>query len=111
MSYESGSHWVLIFLQDQKQPPFFFDSLAKKPEEYNLLLQIFLIRHGPNYYMFTSRVQDYYTSSCGFFCLFVADLCSMGRSVYDISDRFKPSRLSYNETLVHEYVNGHMLAD
>ena len=109
MSYETGTHWLLICLRDPDHHPFYFDSLGKKPEEHNVLIRDFLSLHGPEYQSCEYRVQNYNTRTCGFYCLYVADLFCCGYSTEEILEKFEPTNLAYNEMIVQEYVNGHML--
>ena len=109
LSQEKGSHWLLIYLKGVNSAPIFFDSIGKKPEEYNSLIQNFLIMQGPDYLINEQRVQAYNTSSCGMYCLFVSDLLCQDLTLEEIMNLFNRGDLGYNEMLVDSYVNGHML--
>jgi hypothetical protein len=109
MQYQRGTHWLLLYMGTDVDLPIYFDSLGKKPSDHNPLIEQFLILQGPQYIVNSIRVQDYHTSSCGHFCLYVADLLCRGLTYNEIMKTFRKKNLSYNENLAQGYVNNHML--
>jgi len=90
-----GEHWVCIFFP-QESPPEFFDSLGRDPNYYSHNLAAFL---GGRYMYNTARVQAYYSSTCGLYCLYFLHHRIRGVNFVDILKTFS-SNLDYNEDVV-----------
>ena len=108
-SDEEGSHWVLIYINSFPTPPIWFDSIGKKPIEYNIIFDNFLKRNGALYLVNTKRYQHTTSISCGQFCLYVADLLCVGENFSSILKRFDSKNLIKNDKLVDYYFNHHMM--
>ena len=63
-----GSHWT-VFYFPKRGPAEFFDSLGQAPERYHKRFRIVLLRNGPAYVYNKLRVQPYYASTCGRYCI------------------------------------------
>jgi len=111
-SDQTGSHWVLIFIHQEPKPPIWFDSLGKKPIEYNEIFESFLKQNGGgSYFVNSKRYQDSSSVMCGKFCLYVSDLLSMGQNFSTILMSFNTEDLLDNDRLVSYYFNHHMMRD
>ena len=110
-SDQAGSHWVLIFIRQEPKPTIWFDSLGKKPIEYNEIFEIFLKQCGGAYFVNSKKYQDSSSVMCGQFCLYVSDLLSMGENFSSILKSFNGEDLKDNDRLVSYYLNNHMMRD
>jgi hypothetical protein len=93
---EDGEHWICIFTSNI---PEYFDSLGQQPQPDFVN---FLINQGPNYLRNTRRVQDYYSNTCGLYCLFYAYFRCRRYSFQDIMDMFSYN-LKQNEFIVKTF--------
>lgn len=62
-----GSHWIAIFFNDNGRV-YFFDSYGRKPRNKNILN--FMKRNAKMIFYNKVCVQDFYSVSCGLFCLY-----------------------------------------
>ena len=91
-SYERGNHWIVIHQKDNQQIEI-FDSLGKKPQKeiHNLLLS------NNKGYMYNHKcIQDYFTETCGQFCLFYSYYSCRGLSLQDIVNKFNSNFFTKN---------------
>ena len=95
-SDKEGSHWIVIFMDSV---PEHFDSSGQAPIE---RIHSYLIANGPLFYANRERVQDFYSNSCGLFCLFFAYFKSRGYTFADIMSMFS-SNLVINENIVQTF--------
>jgi hypothetical protein len=86
-STEPGRHWVTFFVP-RNGPSEYFDSIGHSPDYYQEAFVNFLLRREPRYLMNNTRVQDYGSSTCGYYALFYALHRSYGHSMLDIVQLF-----------------------
>ena len=88
----------------------FFDSLGHEPSYYNKSIEDFLLSNssGGGYTISNCRVQAKNSSSCGAYCLMVADYFSQGYALNEILSLFDKQDLLANEKVVESYLNNHM---
>lgn len=67
-----GSHWTAVFFTSNAQA-FYFDSFGHKPKNKNILN--FMKRNASMIYYNKICVQDYYSVTCGYYCLFFLYCC------------------------------------
>ena len=103
-SSEKGSQWIVIHQKDDQQIEI-FDSLGKKPQKeiHNLLLS-----NNKGYMYNNKRVQDYFTETCAYFCLFYSYYSCRGLSLQDIVNKFN-SNLKSNELIVQRFFTNNFL--
>lgn len=88
-SDKAGLHWVCIYLPTTHSFTIeFFDPLANSVDKYNHYISTFLIANGPNFIYSNKRIQNYFTSSCGLFCILFSVLRCEGRSFSNILSLF-----------------------
>lgn len=74
-SMEPGKHWVLLFIQS-KDESYFFDSYGFPPEFWSTEFTDYFKRNCIDPWYNHIQLQTMNSSSCGYWCLFVADqLC------------------------------------
>lgn len=110
MSYQVGSHWLLIMLQEGDMYPIWFDSLGKTPSEYNLTFEEFLFNHGAKYIRNSFKYQSPTSDKCGQFCLYIADLLCRDISFPMSLNIFNKSDLSKNDNIVNYFFEHHFLS-
>lgn len=104
-----GKHWVLVnnFLGNEIKE--WFDPLGYFPLHYNKLLYDFITKFGTRHFLGnTLPVQAANSDKCGYFCLMIGDLRSMGYSLKEILQVFDRESLVNNDHIVQSYVNIHM---
>lgn len=62
-----GSHWIAVFFANDAQV-FYFDSFGHKPRNKNILN--FMKRNAKLIFYNKICVQDYYSVTCGYYCLY-----------------------------------------
>lgn len=104
LSVNPGLHWICIYIPEKsEQCVEMFDSLGKNPQIYPQNISNFLIYSGKSYMYNTLRIQDFFSESCGLFCIMYCICRSKGISFRDILHYFTPS-LSNNEHLVVNFI-------
>lgn len=79
-SNQGGSHWTLILLN--KKETVYFDSFGVVPSIE--VLSFMAARRKPMYYV-DRQLQDLKSSSCGWFCIYFIDECTIrGRDIMDV---------------------------
>ena len=94
-----GKHWVAMFTGDK---PEFFDSLGNPPSFYRKTFEQFLINAGPDYIYNCQRIQDFGSTTCGYYCIYYVLLKSMGYSINDIVTSFGKN-LQSNDRIVESF--------
>ena len=97
-SYETGSHWVVVHYLDDKNSEH-FDSLGRKPERriHNLLMY-----NNMTYKYNNQRIQNFFSETCGLYCIYYSYYSSRGRMMEDILKDFN-SNLEYNDEIVKKF--------
>lgn len=102
-SDKAGLHWVCIYLPTTHSFTIeFFDPLANSVDKYNHYFSTFLIANGPNFIYSNKRIQNYFTSSCGLFCILFSVLRCEGRSFSNILSLFT-DELEKNEKIIDNF--------
>ena len=97
-SYMSGSHWVATYVKDNVinyfdsfgMPP--FQELVNHSNRMNLTLL-----HQNN------QIQNLYTTTCGYFCLYFLNEMNKGNSYYDLLKVFDIHDTMKNERFIKNY--------
>lgn len=104
-----GEHWVLINNFGVGDIIEWCDPLGFLPLHYNRSLYNFITKYGTNEFIGnTLPIQASISDKCGYFCLMIGDLRSMGYLLEDILLLFDRKKLVNNDSIVSEYVNIHM---
>ena len=98
-SYMSGSHWVATYVKDNVinyfdsfgMPP--FQELVNHSKRKNLTLL-----HQNN------QIQNLYTTTCGYFCLYFLNEMNKGNSYHDLLKVFNIHDTMKNERFIKNYV-------
>ena len=92
--------YIGVIHQKENQDIEIFDSLGHKPQKeiHNLL-----ISNNKSYMYNNKRVQDYFTESCGYFCLFYSYYSCRGLHLQEILNIFN-SNLKSNEIIVQRFL-------
>ena len=98
-SYEKGSHWIVLHYNDIECAEH-FDSLGNKPDE---VLQNLLTDQRISYKYNNKRLQNYFTDTCGFFCLYYSYYSCRGWTLGKILDTLSHD-LKNNEEIVKDFV-------
>lgn len=103
-SENAGLHWVCIYFPKSPEDGIeFFDSLAYPPNVYNNFISTFLTANGANFIYSKKRIQNYFTSSCGLFCILFSVLRCEGKSFCDILNLLT-NNLRFNEEIISHYI-------
>ena len=97
-SYMSGSHWVATYVKDNVinyfdsfgMPP--FQELVNHSKRMNLTLL-----HQNN------QIQNLYTTTCGYFCLYFLNEMNKGNSYHDLLKVFNINDTMKNERFIKNY--------
>ena len=97
-SYMSGSHWVATYVKDNVinyfdsfgMPP--FQELVNHAKRKNLTLL-----HQNN------QIQNLYTTTCGYFCLYFLNEMNKGNSYFNLLEAFDIHDTMKNERFIKNY--------
>ena len=99
-SYKKGKHWVIIYINSDKNVVEYFDSLGKKPA---IRFKSFM-RQDNRYILYShKKLQGVYSESCGFFCLYFVYLRCRGVDYKSLLNSFSKS-LNANEKYVTDFI-------
>ena len=101
-SDKEGSHWIVIFIGDRKQPAEYFDPLGKEPDED---FKNYLIMQADRYMFNNQRCQNYMSNLCGHYCLFYCYFRARGYGMQNILNMFDKNDLFYNDQMVYFFYN------
>ena len=96
-SSEAGSHWIVVFMQDNKITEY-FDPLGKVPDQH---FKDYMSFQSDNYLYNRKRCQNYQSNLCGQYCLFYCYVRAREYSMQNILDMFDENNLMYNDQLVY----------
>jgi hypothetical protein len=100
-----GKHWVTFYFP--KQGPYeFFDSLGKKPNDYNVGFETVLTN---KFWMVCDPIQDTKSDTCGLYCVYYIITKCTGRTIKDIVKPFNVYNRQWNDIYVKNVVNKHKL--
>ncbi len=110
MSWQVGSHWVLLSCISPHAPTEIFDSRALGVHTYSNLLEKFLIGNGNGAYKVNRcEYQPEETYTCGWYALTFLDHRVQGMGYESIVTKFSKTNLAANDRYVASYVLGHMI--
>lgn len=95
-----GIHWVVFYFPGNDEPAEFFDSLGQPPDHYTARFVKFLTNNSPTYKFQRTRIQDFQTHTCGYYCIFYSLHRCNGWSLEDIVDFFDKRPRSENDKIV-----------
>ncbi len=111
MSWQLGSHWILLCCMSPQSPTEMFDSRAFGIYTYSNLLEKFLVEKGNGSYKINQyEYQPENTYTCGWYALTFLDLRVQGIQFESIVRKFTTTNLSANDRFVTSYVLGHMIS-
>jgi hypothetical protein len=94
-----GTHWVGLQNIGNKNICY-FDSYGAPPTD-NIVNQIKKRHH--NLITNDNQLQSFYSSTCGFFVIYVMDKLNAGNKFIDIIYSMKPNEPTYNEKKIKDY--------
>ena len=97
-SFNEGSHWVVIFLLNNKMSEY-FDPLGDIP---NKDFSNYLTDQSDTVKVSVQKCQSKTSTNCGKFCLFYCYFRARNYSMCEIQNLFKTDLL-YNDALVNEF--------
>lgn len=92
-----GSHWMVIFKQDNKME--FFDSLGRPPSYYSPEIEAYLLRNAKEYTMSVKRIQGN-SDFCANYCIIYGYLKCKNYTLLEILNLFTDN-LHLNDNLVN----------
>lgn len=99
-SSESGSHWVVIYIKDNRCVVEYFDSFGlNAPEEVVELSEKMRV----NYLFNSTQYQSLDSVLCGYWCLYFINERAAGRTYYELLKPFSHSDTVYNEKFIRDY--------
>ena len=103
-SDKKGSHWIVIH-HITKGKIEHFDSLGNKPDKkiHNLLTA-----NNMTYKYNNKRIQNFFTDTCGLYCIYYSYYSARGRSMEEILNDFS-SNLNLNELIVKGFYCTHII--
>lgn len=93
-----GTHWILVYLLNPKVG-IYFDSFGAPPPT---TILSYMRKHRAINYRNICDFQSLYSSSCGWFCIYVTDNLLNGRS-FDSIERDFSTNIRANEALLRKY--------
>jgi hypothetical protein len=110
MSWQKGSHWLLLLFPAPETKSEFFDPLGNSISHYHQAVENCLITNGGEGYIANSTCyQPPHSYSCGSFCLWFADMRCLAHTFTECLSYLSGSDLQQNEKLVTTYMSEHML--
>lgn len=95
----NGTHWTLLF-NCQPRNVIYFDSMGQvPPQEVTARMK----ETGKSQQYNTHDFQPIDTSSCGWWCIYAANVLQRGKSLDDIVQHFHNSSVGHNEELLRNY--------
>lgn len=101
-SSKIGEHWIAFYFNQEKKCDF-FDSFGLPPSYYNLEKYINKFSFSFNYNKI--QLQNFFSSSCGYYCIFFILLRCRHFSLKDIVEIFSKSDFSLNDFRVENIFN------
>lgn len=103
ISTTKGLHWICIFVLENKQLEFFY-SLGNDPFIYNYYISDFVSKEAMAMTLTYSnkRIQDYFSTTCGQFCVMYSFLRCHGYSLCDFYNLFTDD-LKNNESVLNSF--------
>lgn len=112
LTWQKGSHWLLIILTAPNSSLIYFDALGKRAAQYSTHIDSFLHRHSKTFYLGnTLRYQPANSSLCGLYCLYVADRICRGQTFAKVLQSLNSQNLDSNDQTVTDYYKNHLLAE
>lgn len=109
MSWEGGSHWILLLYQAPNVESEYFDPRGRSVSDYHRLVEENLIVNGNGRYKVNSvAYQPPNSQTCGHFCLWFADKRCQNIPYHTCLNMLNPDNLKENEDYVSSYVMQHM---
>ena len=97
-SYMSGSHWVATYVKDNVIN--YFDSFGMPPFQE-------IVNHAKKKNLTllhqNDQIQNMYTTTCGYFCLYFLNKMNKGNSYYDLLQVFDIHDTMNNEKFIEHY--------
>lgn len=91
-------HWIVL------SKGVFFDSLARRPENYSSNFKNYLLSMG-GYAMSKKKIQHNNSTNCGFYCIYFILMRNQNKSFQQILDSFSDSNLLDNDRIVLQFIN------
>ncbi|NQY53282.1 MAG: hypothetical protein HRT42_06870 [Campylobacteraceae bacterium] len=95
-----GAHWVLIYFD--KEYTLFFDSFGFSPDLYNF--PFLGERKGLPLIRNTALLQNFESSACGYWAIYILYHILAGKTLYKILQRFKDTSSQMNDQYVYYFV-------
>jgi hypothetical protein len=96
-----GKHWV-VFHFSSHGPDYFFDSLGRRPSDYNVNFDRFL--KNP-YWLICNQLQSSNSTVCGHYCVYFVKTRQADMSMQDIVKPFNVNDKNFNDHYVVTFVN------
>jgi len=97
-----GTHWVAIINSPKLDYCLYYDPFGVAPSD---IIKKFANKSGkPGKYQ-NSQIQNFKSSACGYFCLYVLDKFNKGNNLYDIFYGFDQKPEVMNEKIIRKYAS------
>ena len=100
-SDQPGEHWLAVYY-DSNGYCTFFDSFARSPKEFGL--EKFFNSTWTGWKFNQKRVQEHYTATCGYYCIYFILLKSRGLEIEDILILFDDKDFIVNDFRISKLI-------
>jgi hypothetical protein len=100
----TGTHWVLLFIKDNKM--FYFDSFGIPPPE-----EVVNKKNDKRLFYSTNQIQPRNSILCGYFVCACLYWLNKGRDLYDFVDKFGMSNEQKNDKIIKDIFNNATVND
>lgn len=108
-SYMPGEHWICIWFDNNTDGDFFY-SFGNTPLSFDDDIAYFLFDNCSNYVYNNRAIQQYKSSTCGYYVLFYLLMKSRGQRMEDIISIFGGDKQT-NDYFVVDFVNNNTIRD
>ena len=98
-SEKQGEHWLAIFFNKKKEA-IFFDSFGLSPVNYNL--DTFLIKFSKKYTFDNKKIQSFFSTYCGYYCILFLLLISRGKTLKYFQNQFQ--NVFKNDNMIKKFI-------
>ena len=105
---EGGDHWILLIFPGPSHTSEFFDSLGRAPNHYSDKFVEVLNLNGDGFIYNKTRLQSEFSTSCGPFTAFIADMRNIGYTLETAVSKLSSTDLESNDGVVDRYFIGHI---
>ena len=103
-STKPGSHWVAIYVNSDGTEADYFDSYGLPPTRVPNISK-FLMKNFKKWQYNKKRIQNYFSSVCGHYCIYFIVQRSKNIPMSKIANKFSAENCEQNDEMITEWIN------